>query len=325
MPDNNVEQVIIIGSGPAGLTAGLYTGRSEMRPLLFTGSEIGGQVSLTMEVENYPGFPEGITGPELVQRMQKQAERFGLRVVVDTVTEVELDSQPFVIRTQSGKEYHSKALIITTGARPRRLDVPREKELTGRGVSYCATCDGFFFRGKEVVVVGGGDAAIEEALFLTKHVEKVKVIHRRDQLRAHLALQQRAFNNDKFEFIWDSVVTAINGDEKVTSVSIKNVKTGEESELPIDGVFVYIGHIPNSQMFEGKLDMDERGYLITDNCMRTSVPGVYAAGEIQDSHFQQVATSVGQGCAAAMEVERFVAELEDRAYPGDVGPNAPEE
>ena len=322
---DNVERVIIIGSGPAGLTAGLYTARGEMQPLLFTGSEIGGQVSLTMEVENYPGFPEGITGPDLIQRMQQQAERFGLRIIVDTVTEVQLDSQPFVIKTQSGKEYRSKSLIISTGARPRRLGVPGEKELTGRGVSYCATCDGFFFRGKEVVVVGGGDAAIEEALFLTKHVSKVKVVHRRDQLRANMALQQRAVGNPKFEFIWNTVVTAIDGDQRVSSVALKNVETGEESEMPIDGVFVYVGHIPNSSLFEGKLEMDEQGYLITDNCMRTSVPGVYAAGEIQDRHFQQVATSVGQGCAAALEVERFVAELEDRAYPGDGGPNAPEE
>ncbi|MBC8448374.1 MAG: thioredoxin-disulfide reductase [Chloroflexi bacterium] len=312
-----VEQVIIIGSGPAGLTAGLYTARSEMQPLLFTGTEIGGQVTLTMEVENYPGFPDGITGPELIQRMQKQAERFGCRVVVDTVTEVALDEHPFTIKTQSGKEYRCKSLIITTGARPRRLGVPKEKELTGRGVSYCATCDGFFFRGKEVAVVGGGDAAIEEALFLTKYVNKVKVIHRRNQLRAHLALQQRAFSNEKFEFIWDTVVTAINGDQRVTSLTLQNVQTGEESELLIDGVFVYVGHIPNSQLFAGKLDMDGRGYLITDRFMQTSVPGVYAAGEIQDSRFQQVATSVGQGCAAALEAEKFVAELEDRAYPGE--------
>ena len=313
----NTEQVIIIGSGPAGLTAGIYTSRSAMKPLLFTGSEIGGQVNLTMEVENYPGFPDGITGPELVQRMQKQAERFGCRVIVDTVTEVKLDEHPFVVKTQSGREHRCKALIITTGANPRRLGVPGEKELTGRGVSYCATCDGFFFRGKEVAVVGGGDAAIEEAIFLTKYVNKVRVIHRRDQLRAHLALQQRAFKNEKFEFIWNTVVTAINGDQRVTSLTLKNVKTGEVSELPTDGIFVYVGHIPNSQLFEGRLSMDKRGYLITNEMMQTSVPGVYAAGEIQDSRFQQVATSVGQGCAAAIEAEKFVAELEDRAYPGE--------
>ncbi|MDH7485724.1 MAG: thioredoxin-disulfide reductase [Anaerolineae bacterium] len=313
----DVEKVIIIGSGPAGLTAGLYTARSEMRPLLFTGSEIGGQVSLTMEVENYPGFPDGITGPELIQLMQKQAERFGCRVVVDTVTEVLLDEHPFTIKTQSGKVHRAKSLILATGARPRRLGVPGEKELTGRGVSYCATCDGFFFRGKEVAVVGGGDAAIEEALFLTRYVNKVKVIHRRDQLRAHAALQQRALRNEKFEFIWNTVVTAIHGEQKVTSLSLQNVQTGEESEMPIDGVFVYVGHIPNSQLFAGKLAMDEQGYLITDRFMQTSVRGVFAAGEIQDSRFQQIATSVGQGCAAALEAEKFVAELEERAYPGE--------
>lgn len=311
-----VEKVIILGSGPAGLTAGIYTARAELNPLLFTGAEIGGQVSLTMEVENYPGFPEGIAGPELVERMQKQAERFGCRIVVDTVTEVKLDERPFVVKTQSGQEYRCKAMIIATGSRPRRLGVPGEEKLIGRGVSFCATCDGFFFREKEVAVVGGGDAAIEEALFLTRYVSKAKVIHRRDRLRANLALQQRAFRNKKIEFIWDTVVTAINGDQRVTSVTLKNVKTGEESELPVDGVFVYIGRIPNSQLFQGQLAMDERGYLITDELMCTSVPGVYAAGEIQDSRFQQVATSVGQGCAAAIEAEKFVAELEDRAYPG---------
>jgi len=314
---SSVERVIIIGSGPAGLTAGLYTARAELKPLIFTGSAIGGQVSLTMEVENYPGFPDGITGPDLIQRMQKQAERFGSRIVVDTVTEVDVDQHPFVISTQSGKEYRCKALIITTGARPRRLGVPGEIELTGRGVSYCATCDGFFFRGQEVAVVGGGDAAIEEALFLTKHVDQVKVIHRRDQLRSNVALTQRAMANDKFEFIWNTVVTAVNGDGRVSSLTLQNVKTGEESELSVDGVFIYIGHIPNSQLFEGKLAMDDRGYLVCDRFMRTSVEGIFAAGEIQDSRFQQVASSVGQGCAAAMETEKYVAELEDRSYPGE--------
>jgi len=314
---DHVEDVIIIGSGPAGLTAGMYTGRAEMKPLLFTGSEIGGQVSITMEVENYPGFPEGITGPELIQRMQQQAEKFGCRVIVDTVSEVLVDQRPFVVKTVSGKAYRSKSLILTTGARPRRLGVPGEKELTGRGVSYCATCDGFFFRGKQVAIVGGGDAAIEEALFLTRYVDQVKVIHRRDQLRANPALQQRAFASEKFEFIWNTTVTAINGEGRVASVTLQSVETGEEREMPVDGVFIYVGHIPNSQLFEGKLDMDEQGYLITDRFMQTSVPGVFAAGEIQDSRFQQVATSVGQGCAAALEVEKHVAVLEDRAYPGE--------
>jgi len=320
-----VEKVIIIGSGPAGLTAGIYTARAGLSPLLFTGPEIGGQVSITMEVENYPGFPEGITGPELVERMQKQAERFGCRVVVDTVSEVKLDERPFVVRTQLGNEYRCKAMIVATGAIARRLGVPGEAELVGRGVSYCATCDGFFFRGKEVAVVGGGDSAIEEALFLTKFANKVRVIHRRDRLRAGPALQQRAFKNEKIEFIWNSVVTAINGEQKVTSLTLKNVKTGEVSELPTDGVFIYIGHIPNSQLFQGQLAMDEQGYVITDELMRTSVPGVYAAGEVQDKRFRQVATSVGQGCAAALEVEKFVAELEDRAYPGHILPRVPEE
>lgn len=314
---DRVEDVIIIGSGPAGLTAGLYTGRAEMKPLLFTGSEIGGQVSITMEVENYPGFPEGTTGPELIQRMQKQAEKFGCRVIVDTVTEVVLDQPPFAVKTESGKVYRSKSLIISTGSRPRRLGVPGEQQLIGRGVSYCATCDGFFFRGKRVAVVGGGDAAVEEALFLTRYVDKVTLIHRRDQLRANLALQQRAVRNDKFEFIWNTVVTSVNGEGRVASLTLQNVETGAVSELPVDGVFVYVGHIPNSSLFKDKLAMDERGYLITDRYMQTSVPGVFAAGEIQDSRFQQVATSVGQGCAAALEAEKYVAVLEDRAYPGE--------
>jgi len=314
---DHVEDVIIIGSGPAGLTAGMYTARAEMKPLLFTGSDIGGQVSITMEVENYPGFPEGITGPELIQRMQQQAEKFGCRVIVDTVTEVLVDQEPFVVKTESGQEYRSKSLIISTGSRPRRLGVPGEKELTGRGVSYCATCDGFFFRGKQVAVVGGGDAAVEEALFLTRYVDKIKLIHRRDQLRANLALQQRAHRNEKFEFIWNTTVTAINGEGRVASLTLQNVETGAVSDLPVDGVFIYVGHIPNSKLFVDKLDMDELGYLITDRYMQTSVPGVYAAGEIQDSRFQQVATSVGQGCAAALEAEKYVAVLEDRAYPGE--------
>ncbi|GAB4562545.1 MAG: thioredoxin-disulfide reductase [Anaerolineae bacterium] len=311
-----VENVIIIGSGPAGLTAGLYTARAELNPLLITGNEIGGQVSITNEVENYPGFPEGITGPELVEKMQQQAEKFGCRFEYDYVTRVELRQHPFTVETASGKTYRAKALIIATGATPRRLGVPGEQELTGRGVSYCATCDGFFFRGKEIVVVGGGDSALEEGLFLTRFASKVRIVHRRDQLRASQILQRRAFANDKIEFIWDTVVTSINGKDAVESVTLKNVKTGETRELKTDGVFIYIGHTPNSDLFRGQLEMDDDGYVIADKRMHTSVPGVFAAGEIQDRVFRQVATSVGQGCAAAMEAEKFIAELEDRAYEG---------
>jgi len=311
-----LENVIIIGSGPAGLTAGLYAARAELKPLLLTGNEIGGQISLTTDVENYPGFPEAITGPELIERMREQAEKFGCRIEYDYVTRVDFLRHPFIIETGNGRRYAAKAVIVATGATPRRLGVPGEQEFIGRGVSYCATCDGFFFRGKELVVVGGGDSALEEGLFLTRFATKVRIVHRRDQLRASQILQRRAFANDKIEFIWNSIVTAIHGDGGVRSVSLKNVKTGEESELKTDGVFIYIGHIPNTQLFVGQLEMDPDGYLIVDKRMRTNIPGVFAAGDVQDRYFRQVATAVGQGCAAAMEAEKFIAELEDRAYEG---------
>jgi thioredoxin reductase (NADPH) len=311
-----LENVIIIGSGPAGLTAGLYTARAELKPLLLTGNEIGGQISLTTDVENYPGFPEAITGPELIERMREQAEKFGCRIEHDYVTRVDFLRHPFLLETGNGRRYAAKAVIVATGATPRRLGVPGEQEFTGRGVSYCATCDGFFFRGKELVVVGGGDSALEEGLFLTRFATKVRIVHRRDQLRASQILQRRAFANDKIEFIWNSIVTAIHGDGSVRSVTLRNVKTGEESELKTDGVFIYIGHIPNTQLFVGQLEMDPDGYLIVDKRMRTNIPGVFAAGDVQDRYFRQVATAVGQGCAAAMEAEKFIAELEDRAYEG---------
>lgn len=310
-----VENVIIIGSGPAGLTAALYTARANLRPLVFTGNEIGGQVSITTEVENYPGFPEGLTGPELVERFQKQAERFGARIEYAEVTEVDFDVQPFRIKTYDN-EYQAKTIIVATGASPRKLGVPGEVEFTGRGVSYCATCDGFFFREKEVIVVGGGDSALEEGVFLTKFADRVRIIHRRDQLRAGYTMQERAKRNQKIEFIWDTVVTEINGDGAVESVEIENVKTGEASTLKTEGVFIYIGHYPNSHLFKNKLEMDEHGYLITDRHTRTSVPGVFAAGEIADPIFRQVVTSAGEGCRAAIEAEKYLAGLEDRAYPG---------
>jgi len=310
-----VENVIIIGSGPAGLTAALYTARANLEPLVFTGNEIGGQVSITNEVENYPGFPEGLTGPELVEKFQKQAERFGARVEYAEVTEVDLDVHPFRVRSYDS-EHEAKAIIVATGASARKLGVPGEVDFTGRGVSYCATCDGFFFRNKDVVVVGGGDSALEEGVFLTKFASRVRIIHRRDQLRAGFALQERAKRNEKIEFVWDTIVTEIHGNGAVESVQVKNVKTGEISTLNTEGVFVYIGHYPNSQLFEGVLDMDEHGYLTTDRLTRTSLPGVFAAGEITDSVFRQVVTSAGEGCKAAIQVERYLAELEDRAYPG---------
>ncbi len=311
----NVENVIIIGSGPAGLTAAIYTGRANLKPLLFTGQDIGGQVSITNEVENYPGFPQGLTGPDLVQKFQEQAERFDTRIEIDTVTEVDFQNRPFRLKTHGG-EFQAKSVIITTGASPRRLGVPGEDEQIGKGVSFCATCDGFFFREKDVVVVGGGDSALEEALFLTRFVSSVRVIHRRDQLRAGQTLQRRAGNNDKISFVWDTVVTDILGTEGVEGVRVKNVKNGEVAELETAGVFIYVGHIPNSALFKGQLQMDDHSYLITDRETRTSVAGVFAAGEIADPVFRQVITSAGEGCKAAIEVEKYLAELEDRAYPG---------
>lgn len=304
------EKVIIVGSGPAGLTAALYAARAALEPLVITGSQLGGQISITNEVENYPGFPEGTTGPELVDLMQKQAERFGARLLIDEVTEVDFThGPPFTLKTH-GDSFEAESVIITVGASPRRLGVPGEEDMIGRGVSFCATCDGFFFREKDVVVVGGGDSALEEALFLTRFVNQVKVIHRRDELRAGEALKTRAFGNEKVSFIWDTVVDEIVGNGKVESIKMTNVKSGDMTEMDVEGVFIFIGHYPNSDLFKGQLEMDELGYLVTDDKMMTSVPGVFAAGEIQDKVFRQIATSVGQGCAAAMMSERWLEEQE---------------
>lgn len=313
---DHVEEVIIIGSGPAGFTAGLYAARANLSPLLITGNEYGGQVSLTHEIENYPGFPEPLGGAELVDRMKDQAERFGCRVEFDFVSEIVTDQHPFIVRTENGKEYKAKSLIASTGARPRYLGVPGEQNLTGKGVSYCATCDGFFFRGKDVIVVGGGDSALEEGLFLTKFASRVRILHRRDELRASKILQDRAFKNEKVEFVWNTVVTSINGgdDGKVTSVGIENTVTGETGTLETEGVFIFIGHLPNNELYKGKLHLDEDGHLVTDKNMRTSVPGIFAAGEIQDKVFKQVATSVGQGCAAAMQAEKWLADHEEESH-----------
>ena len=304
------EKVIIIGSGPAGLTAALYAARAVLNPLVIAGSQLGGQISITNQIENYPGFPEGITGPELSQLMQKQAEAFGARIIIDEVTGADFNNGwPFIIRTH-GEVFEAEAVIVCAGASPRRLEIPGEEEMIGRGVSFCATCDGFFFRDKDVVVVGGGDSAIEETIFLTRFVNQARIIHRRDELRAGEVLKKRAFANEKISFIWDSVVDEIMGDGKVEAIRIRNVKTGGTSELATDGVFIFIGQYPNSSMFKGQLEMDERGYLITDDHMATSVPGVFAAGEIQDPTYRQIATSVGQGCAAAMMAERWLEEQE---------------
>ncbi|GAB4467766.1 MAG: thioredoxin-disulfide reductase [Anaerolineae bacterium] len=305
------EKVIIIGSGPAGLTAALYTARAALNPLVIAGDQIGGQVAITSEVENYPGFPEGLTGPELVQRFQAQAERFGARLEFDLVTGVDFGSgPPFTVRTDS-TVYEAWSVIITAGASPRRLGVPGEDAYIGRGVSYCGTCDGFFFRGKKVVVVGGGDSALEEGIFLTKFATEVQIIHRRDELRAGAILQKRAFSNPKISFTWDTVVEEIGGGQVVDHVRVRNVKTGETGLIKTDGVFIFIGHYPNSGFLGDALKKDEAGYLITDDHMMTSVPGVFAAGEIQDPIWRQVATSVGQGTMAAMACTRWLEEHEE--------------
>lgn len=307
------EKIVIIGSGPAGMTAALYAGRSNLEPVVIAGMVIGGQISITAEVENYIGFPEGTTGPELVEKMQKHAEHFGARFVFDEVTEVDFSKgSPFYVKTH-GEEYLADSVIITAGASARLLEVPGEKELTGRGVSYCATCDGFFFRGKEVVVVGGGDSALEEGIFLTKFANTVTIIHRRDELRAGNFLQERAHANPKIRFIWDTVVEEIKGSAAVESITLRNRKTDEVSEMKVDGVFVFIGHFPNSQFLVGQVELDEQNFVITDELMRTSVPGVFAAGEIQDPIYKQIATSVGQGTAAAMQAEKWLSEREDEA------------
>lgn len=313
-----MENLIIVGAGPAGWTAGIYAGRAQLAPLLITGSAPGGQMALTSEIENYPGFPQGISGQELTQLMQQQAERFGTKVQMDEVTAVELSSNPFKVTTYGG-EYETKALVIATGTSPRKLGVPGEAEFTGRGVSYCATCDGFFYRDRQVVVVGGGDAALEEALFLTRFASQVYVVHRRNRLRAEKVFQERAFRHEKIEFVWDSVVTEIMGDGKVTGVRLQNVRTEEESVLETDGVFIYVGAIPNTGFLGGQVEMDDRGYIVTDRLGHTSVPGVFAAGDVQERVLKQVSTAVGSGAMAAMEAEKFIAELEDRAYPERTG------
>jgi thioredoxin reductase (NADPH) len=307
------ERVIIIGSGPAGLSAAIYTARATLNPLVLTGTQIGGQISLTHEVENYPGLfsaDHTPTGPEMVDLMQKQAEHFGARFAFEEVTEVDFThGPPFTVKTHS-QTYQADAVLVTAGASPKHLEVPGEDEYIGRGVSYCGTCDGFFFRGKEVVVVGGGDSALEEGIFLTKFATKVTIVHRRDEFRAGPALQRRAQQNEKISVIWDTAVQEIVGNGVVTGVRLKNLKTSEERPFETDGVFIFVGHYPNSRFLVGQLEMDEHGYVITDEFMRTNVTGVYAAGEIQDPHYRQIATSVGQGVAAAMQIERWLSSQE---------------
>lgn len=298
-------RVLILGSGPAGLTAALYAARADLDPVVVAGLEFGGQVSLTYTVENYPGFPEGIGGPELTELFRKQAERFGTKFDYDIATDVDLSKKPFIVQTYNSK-YLADALVITTGATPRHLEVPGEKELTGRGVSYCATCDGWFFKGKDVLVVGGGDSAVEESLFLTRYAEHVTIVHRRDTLRAGSVLQQRARTNPKISFLWNTTISEIKGENAVESVLLKDLLTGQETWRETNGVFIFIGHTPNTTLFSGQLEMDEAGYLLVDNKLQTSLPGVFAAGEVADPHFRQVITSAGMGAAAAIQVNHYL-------------------
>ncbi|OAN49679.1 MULTISPECIES: thioredoxin-disulfide reductase [Chloroflexus] len=303
-------KVVIIGSGPAGLTAALYAARANLEPLVIRGMQPGGLIATTSEVENYPGFPEGIGGFELAEAMEKQAARFGAQYLETMVTKVEVDQRPFVIHTDSGQTITADTIIVSTGASPRKLGVPGEEELANRGVSYCATCDGFFFRGKKVVVVGGGNSALDEGLFLTRYVDELFIVHRRDSLRADPVLQERAFSNPKVRFIWNSVVVAINGKDKVESVTLRNLQTGEISELAVDGVFPYIGHVPNTELFRGILELDEGGYIVTDGRTRTNIPGIFAAGDVADHIYRQAITAAGDGCRAAMEATWYLAEQE---------------
>mgnify|MGYP001138437973 CR=1 FL=1 len=306
--------VIIIGSGPAGYAAGIYAGRACLSTLLITGSTPGGWAALTSEIENYPGFPEGIQGAELMERMRKQAERFGVKMVMDEVTEVNFSSRPFRVGTYSD-DYETKTVIIASGVSPRKLGVPGEDRLAGKGVSRCATCDGFFFTDKRVAVIGGGDSAVDEALFLTRYAKQVYLIHRRNRLRAQKVAQERAFKNDKMSFIWNTTVTEIIGENYVTGLKLRNVETGAESVLECEGVFIYIGSTPNTQLFEGKLKLDEHKYIVTDLHCHTSVPGVFAAGDVQELSLKQIVTAISSGARAAMEADKFIAESEERAYP----------
>ena len=301
----NHVKVLVLGSGPAGLSAALYAARAELAPVVLTGIQLGGQAALTYTIENYPGFPEGVGGAQLGELFQKQAEHFGAKVEFDTASEVDLSERPFIVKADNG-EYTADSIIISTGADPNKLKVPGEEELTGRGVSYCATCDGWFFKEKKVIIVGGGDSALEEALFITRYASSVTVIHRRAEFRAGTLLQKRAKENSKMNFILNTVVTEVIGTEKVEAVRLKNIQTGAETIFETDGVFIFIGHTPNTQMFKGQLEMDNLGYIKVDDKMQTSKAGVFAAGEAADSHFRQVVTSAGMGAAAAIEATHFL-------------------
>ncbi len=302
------ENVIIIGSGPAGLTAAIYTARADLNPLMIEGYQAGGQLMLTTEVENYPGFPNGILGPALMENLRKQAERFGTRFLTQDVTQVDLTRPPFKVFV-GDKPYEARSVIVSTGASARLIGLPNEKRLMGKGVTTCATCDGAFFRGMEVAIVGGGDSAMEEAIFLTKFASKVSVIHRRDQLRASKIMQDRAFANKKITFVWNSVVEDVLGEKEVEALKLKDVKTGKNSILKVAGLFVAIGHDPNTKLFQGQLEMDKNGYLITHDGTKTNVAGIFACGDVQDHVYRQAITAAGSGCQAAIDCERYLESL----------------
>ena len=303
----NLYDVIIIGSGPAGFTSGIYTSRAKLKTLIISGSLPGGQLMTTSEVENYPGFPNGIFGPELMMNMRQQAERFGTTVVDDEVLNVDFKNRPFLISTHS-ESYEGGAILLCTGASPRKLGVDGEQEFGGKGVSYCATCDGPFFKGEEIAVIGGGDTAIEEATFLTKFGKSVKIIHRREFLRASKILQEKAFENSKIQFIWNHVVTRIGGNKKIESIDIKDLTTGKIQNLSVGGLFVAIGHEPNTSIFKDQLELDDKGYVVIKDSTRTSVEGVFAAGDVHDYRYRQAVTAAGFGCMAALDVEKCLSE-----------------
>lgn len=305
------EKLVIIGAGPAGLTAALYAARADLNPMVFEGVIAGGQLMITTDVENYPGFPDGILGPELMDKFRKQTEKFGTRLRQVDVTEVDFSVRPFKINV-GADEYTADAVIIASGANATWLDIPGEKKLTGKGVSACATCDGFFFRGQELIVVGGGDTAMEESLFLTKFASKVTIVHRRDELRASKIMVARVEQNPKIDMRWNSIVTEIHGDELVTGVTLEDTVTGQSSEMPIGGVFVAIGHKPTTDLFIDELDLDENGYLVIADSggTRTSVEGVFAAGDVVDHVYRQAVTAAGTGCMAAIDAERWLAHQE---------------
>jgi thioredoxin reductase (NADPH) len=305
--NKEIYDTIIIGGGPAGITSAIYTSRGRLKTLVLERGTVGGQAAATEIIENYPGFIDPIGGPDLMDRFEAQAKRFGAELTFGYVTDVNLKGDEKIVKTDM-KEYQAKTVIISTGAEAKKLGVPGEGEFAGRGVSYCATCDGPFFREVELVVVGGGDSAVEEGMFLTKFASKVHLVHRRDALRATAIVQERAFENKKMNFVWNSIVERINGKEGVDSVTIKNIKTGEDSDIPVGGIFIYIGFIPQSQLFKDQLETTEKGYIVTDQYMRTSMPGVFAVGDVRRELGRQVATAVGDGCVAALMAEKFLSE-----------------